>query len=75
MKDPVPTFSYLVKRLASEYPKLAYLHIIEPGVDGIADADRREGNVNSSNLSAVIGPNFQAVKQLHQRHLAPSPFD
>ncbi|KAI0723895.1 NADH:flavin oxidoreductase/NADH oxidase [Cerioporus squamosus] len=32
MKDPVPTFSYLVQRLAEEFPELAYLHVIEPGV-------------------------------------------
>ena len=32
MEDPIPTFSYLVKRLAEDFPELAYLHVIEPGV-------------------------------------------
>ncbi|TFK94781.1 NADH:flavin oxidoreductase/NADH oxidase [Polyporus arcularius HHB13444] len=32
MKDPIPTFTYLVERLAKEFPDLAYLHVIEPGV-------------------------------------------
>ena len=39
MKDPIPTFSYIVKRLVAEYPDLAYLHLIEPGVHGYLDGD------------------------------------
>ena len=37
MKDPVPTFTYLISRLAEEHPNLAYLHLIEPWVAGNAD--------------------------------------
>lgn len=39
MKDPIPMFSYIVKRLVAEYPDLAYLHLIEPGVHGYLDGD------------------------------------
>ncbi|KZV63202.1 NADH:flavin oxidoreductase/NADH oxidase [Peniophora sp. CONT] len=38
MLDPVPTFSALVRRLAETQPQLAYLHIVEPRVNGEADA-------------------------------------
>ena len=34
MADPVPTFRYLVTRLAKDHPNLAYLHAIEPGFSG-----------------------------------------
>ncbi len=37
MADPVPTFSYLVSRLARDHNNLAYLHIIEPGYSGNLD--------------------------------------
>lgn len=35
MSDPKPTFSYFVSSLASNYPDLAYLHVVEPRVDWI----------------------------------------
>ena len=30
MKDPIPTFTYLVTRLAELHPDLAFLHVVEP---------------------------------------------
>ena len=39
MKNPIPTYSYIVKRLVEEYPDMAYLHLIEPGVHGYQDGD------------------------------------
>jgi len=39
MKNPVPTFSYLLSRFAELHPDLAYVHLVEPraarGNDGI----------------------------------------
>lgn len=29
MKDPIPTFTYLVEKLRDNHPELAYLHVIE----------------------------------------------
>ncbi|KAI0671112.1 NADH:flavin oxidoreductase/NADH oxidase [Trametes maxima] len=46
MEDPVPTFSYLVSRVAELYPQIAYLSVVEPGVHGGADADPRSGESN-----------------------------
>ncbi|KAJ7155101.1 hypothetical protein C8R46DRAFT_1116989 [Mycena filopes] len=34
MADPLPTFSYVVAQLASRHPDLAYLHLVEPRIDG-----------------------------------------
>ena len=39
MKDTVPTFSYLVKRVAELYPNLAYIHLTEPRASGNYDKD------------------------------------
>ncbi|KAI0049821.1 FMN-linked oxidoreductase [Auriscalpium vulgare] len=42
MLDPKPTFSYLVRELAARVPDLAYLHVIEPRVQGSYDADAHD---------------------------------
>ncbi|GLB40852.1 putative nadh flavin oxidoreductase nadh oxidase [Lyophyllum shimeji] len=34
MRDPKPTFSYVVRELRMRYPDLAYIHVIEPRVNG-----------------------------------------
>ena len=39
MKGPIPTFTYLVKRLAEDFSDLAFLSVIEPGVHGYLDGD------------------------------------
>ncbi|KAI0331395.1 NADH:flavin oxidoreductase/NADH oxidase [Cubamyces sp. BRFM 1775] len=37
MTDPIPTFTYMVSHLVSDYPNLAYLHVVEPGISGGTD--------------------------------------
>jgi NADPH2 dehydrogenase len=39
MPDPVPQFSHLVTALRASYPNLAFLHVVEPRVDGSKDKD------------------------------------
>ncbi|KAF9050686.1 NADH:flavin oxidoreductase/NADH oxidase [Hymenopellis radicata] len=34
MEDPKPTFAYLVSQIKEKYPNLAYIHLIEPRVNG-----------------------------------------
>ncbi|KAH9852692.1 FMN-linked oxidoreductase [Lenzites betulinus] len=46
MKDPVPTFSYLVMRLQELYPDLAYIHVVEPGVLGTVDIEQTQEQSN-----------------------------
>ncbi|KAJ8081503.1 hypothetical protein PM082_007348 [Marasmius tenuissimus] len=38
-KDPVPTYSYLVKELKKAHPTLAYIHVVDPRVDGVTNVD------------------------------------
>ncbi|KAK1232843.1 hypothetical protein PQX77_004009 [Marasmius sp. AFHP31] len=38
-KDPIPTYSHLVKELKKAHPTLSYIHVVDPRVDGIADVD------------------------------------
>lgn len=45
MADPIPTFTYLVTKLAQDYPDLAFLHQVEPGVAGGWDIDAKTGEV------------------------------
>ncbi|KAI0373004.1 FMN-linked oxidoreductase [Pilatotrama ljubarskyi] len=47
MKDPIPTFTHLVKRLRDEIPQLAYLHVIEPGVMAFLDMPSEEDDSNN----------------------------
>ncbi|KAI0362490.1 FMN-linked oxidoreductase [Trametes cingulata] len=46
MKDPIPTFSYMVKRLRDQLPDLAYIHVVEPGVLGYIDVDHEKYESN-----------------------------
>lgn len=46
MKDPVPTFTYFVSRLAQLHPTLAYLHVVEPRAAGADDRVPKEGEVS-----------------------------
>jgi len=46
MKDPKPTFSYLVSRVAELYSDFAYLHVVEPRANGSED---REPQAQESN--------------------------
>ncbi|KAJ7639557.1 NADH:flavin oxidoreductase/NADH oxidase [Roridomyces roridus] len=37
--DPKPTYTHLVTELRDRYPDLAYLHVVEPRVDGITTVE------------------------------------
>ncbi|KAF8754791.1 oxidoreductase [Rhizoctonia solani] len=39
MKDPIPTFSYVLRELLKRHPDLAYVHFVESVVAGDGDAD------------------------------------
>ena len=46
--DPKPTFSYIVSELVRRHPNFAYLHLIEPRVEGNIDRTVLEGEVRAS---------------------------
>ncbi|KAG8710702.1 hypothetical protein FRC11_004211 [Ceratobasidium sp. 423] len=61
MKNPIPTFAYLVSEIAQRHTELAYLHFIEPvasGASGAEDESRDRDPVNgmltSNDFARVI---------------------
>ncbi|KAJ7115106.1 hypothetical protein C8R43DRAFT_1038984 [Mycena crocata] len=56
MTDPIPTFSYAISQIAARHPTLAYLHLVEPRING--NATRTEVGAHESNdaLRALWAP-------------------
>lgn len=50
MSDPIPTFSYIVSRLAKDHPNLGYLHVINGGFSGDVDDEVTSGEVGLPSL-------------------------
>lgn len=48
MEDPKPTFSYIASQLALRFPSMAYLHVVEPRVQGSTDREADKGEVGGS---------------------------
>ena len=46
MKDPAPTFTELIYRVRDLYPELAYLHVVEPCVNGFEPREVQPGESN-----------------------------
>jgi len=46
MKDPKPTFSYLVSRIAELYPDFGYIHVVEPLISGSLERDTQAQESN-----------------------------
>lgn len=53
MKDPIPTFSYVIHELVKRHPELAYVHFVEPVVSGDGDADPAHLNSSSDKVCTV----------------------
>ncbi|KAA1472761.1 FMN-linked oxidoreductase [Dentipellis sp. KUC8613] len=50
MKNPYPTYTYLVQQLREKYPDMMYLHFTEPRIDGLEDKAQGDGpEVGSGN--------------------------
>ncbi|KAF7352049.1 FMN-linked oxidoreductase [Mycena venus] len=49
MADPIPTFTHLVCALRNDFPRLAYLHIVEPRVEGALTVEASAHNAGHSN--------------------------
>lgn len=46
MHDPYPQFTYLARTIRKSYPRLAYLHVVEPRAAGIYDRKPLAGESN-----------------------------
>ncbi|KAF9266161.1 FMN-linked oxidoreductase [Marasmius fiardii PR-910] len=71
VKDPKPTYSYLVRQIKESHPTFAYIHVVDPRVDGVENiedvGDRsndfiREiwsgGNENAEGRQLISAGNF-----------------
>jgi NADPH2 dehydrogenase len=63
MDNPIPTFAHLAKTLLAAHPNLAYIHVVEPRVDG---ASIRMGEIpaNESNdfIRDIVRENGKGTK-------------
>ncbi|KAG8706748.1 hypothetical protein FRC11_007996 [Ceratobasidium sp. 423] len=58
MKDPIPTFSYVLHELVKRHPDLAYVHFVESVVAGDGDADpAHKSNAESNKFAREIWGN------------------
>ncbi|KAG8690657.1 hypothetical protein FRC11_010050, partial [Ceratobasidium sp. 423] len=48
MKNPIPTFAYLVSEIAQRHPELAYAHFVEPAISGASDAKEQIHDAGSA---------------------------
>ena len=49
MKDPLPTFTTFIKRIRDAHPNFAYVHAVEPRIDGVVESDLTDENRAQSN--------------------------
>ena len=49
MQDPVPQFTHFVTELRARHPDLAYLHLIEPRVEGYMSRNDEDIEAGESN--------------------------
>ncbi|PVF97963.1 putative NADPH2 dehydrogenase chain OYE2 [Serendipita vermifera] len=54
MKEPIPTFEYLIQELHDRFPQLAYIHLVEPRIAGDKDARSPEVKVDSNDFAKKI---------------------
>lgn len=50
MKDPIPTYSYVVKTIKELYPKFAYISVCEPRVVGASTLDANIETTDSNDF-------------------------
>ena len=43
--DPIPQFSYVVQQIAERHPNFAFVHVVEPRVQGATDVEVPAGEV------------------------------
>ena len=46
MKDPIPTFSYMIETIRDRYPDFGYIHVVEPRIYAAVDIEVKQGQTN-----------------------------
>ena len=76
MPDPVPTFTYLVSKYAELHPRLAYLHVVEPGVQGAGNGPTVTQIQACTVLFRLLSTDLlPIVKRLYTGHLGTASID
>jgi hypothetical protein len=70
MKDPIPTFSYVLEKLVNHHPDLSYVHFVEP-MDANFTASSQAHDTGSSHVCARNLPPVVISDQLIAIQLAP----
>ncbi|KAJ7571806.1 hypothetical protein C8J56DRAFT_1009906 [Mycena floridula] len=70
MKDPIPTFTYLVSQIKERYPDLSYLHVVEPRVSGDDDEALSIGKDSNDFLRKIWYPKPFIAAGGHTRETA-----
>ncbi|KAI0064362.1 FMN-linked oxidoreductase [Artomyces pyxidatus] len=60
MADPVPTYRALITRIRDTHPDLAYIHVVEPRVDGDITREPFEGESNDF-IREIWGPERRMI--------------
>ena len=53
--DPVPTYSHFVTQLRNRHPDLAYIHVVEPRIDGDKDSKLPPERASNDFLRTIWG--------------------
>lgn len=56
MKDPKPTFAYLVQQIKHLHPSFAYIHVVEPRIFGGNDGDEVYPGASNDFLREIWSP-------------------
>ncbi|KIY67817.1 FMN-linked oxidoreductase [Cylindrobasidium torrendii FP15055 ss-10] len=56
MEDPKPTFAHLVSQIKERHPDFAYIHVVEPRVDGVEIRDAIPTDWNNDFLRDIWSP-------------------
>lgn len=77
MDDPIPQFTHFVTALKEEFPGLAYIHIIEPGVAGdqYYDVQFQQRHAANDFLRDIWAPNAYITAGGYNREDAISQAD
>jgi len=55
MKEPIPTFSYIVNELKKRHPDLAYVHVVEPVIAGNTESET-EPSISNDFIRKIWAP-------------------
>lgn len=71
MEDPLPTFTYLIKRIVELYPNLAYISLVEPQSSGninVTDVPESDSNDHfrtlCGNIPVIVAGGFTSAQQI-----------